>query len=355
MILSPGDGTEEAVPFEDFFDAFDSKGLTRLPKMESPDDFLAALQAQKIKSGAFDDILYDKDRGFIPRDKRDDKSFPSIVQFVGHKDTISLFGGVDPAKHGWDMGEWTEEEKKDSSGKVTETVGKYKPGAKHFRGSWNALFAHILDSKAVPKITQVPLKALEKSGPEMHDHGGFLSVAKGLLGHPSIHDMCMAVKNIKDLVKHNLEHGSKHETAKFQLALGKRLGFPEGMMRELRSKVNASTRELMEELITELSGLPTGERATEVAHILSNPHSHDYEIQAAALAMLKKSGTLYASKELLPYQGSFKFFERITGQKYDPKSDLVKMLVARADKAGVPPREEFLIQSYFHVYGGKDY
>lgn len=98
-------------------------------------------------------------------------------------------------------------------------------------------------------------------------------------------------------------------------------------MRELRNQVHGNNRKLMEEMVKELTDLPTAERAREVEHILQNNGSHDYEIQAAVLAMLKKSGALYVGSALQKYQGTFIFFERITGQKYDPNSPLVKRLM----------------------------
>lgn len=99
-------------------------------------------------------------------------------------------------------------------------------------------------------------------------------------------------------MKHKFEHGAKGHSAKFQLALGRKLGFNDEMMRELRNKVHGKTKELMEEMIKDLSGLPSGERQTEVKHILENHGSHDYEIQAAIIAMLKKHGNLYVGSPL---------------------------------------------------------
>jgi len=134
-----------------------------------------------------------------------------------------MFNGVDPANKGWIKGEWEEEEKKDTKGNVVERIGKYKKGAGHYRGSWNALFSQFLNMRATPKIVSVPLKPFEKTGKEMHDHAGFWGHVKGFMGNPSIHDMILATKNTIDFLKHKLEHGSKLEAAKFQLALGKRL------------------------------------------------------------------------------------------------------------------------------------
>lgn len=167
-----GDNSKEDISFEHLFDAFEAKKLSRLPKIDSPETFLASLQAHGDKKDKFKDIVYDSKRGFIPQDKKSDPDFPSVVQFSGGKETISLFGGTDPMKHGWDRGVWTEEEQKDKNGNA-QRVGKYNKDARHYTGSWNSLYVDFLQTKAVPKITTVPLKATEKVGEEMHDHGGF--------------------------------------------------------------------------------------------------------------------------------------------------------------------------------------
>lgn len=79
---------------------------------------------------------------------------------------------------------------------------------------------------------------------------------KSYFGNPSLHAMFTGAKNLIDFVKDKLEHGSKLEAAKFQLALGKKLGFTDAMMRELRNKVYGNTRELMEKMVKDLSDLP---------------------------------------------------------------------------------------------------
>lgn len=138
--------------------------------------------------------------------------------------------------------------------------------------------------------------------------------------------MFSAAKGLVELVKHKLEHGSKAHSAAFQLALGKKLGFNDEMMRELRSKVHGSTRELMEKMVKDFTSLPAGERQTEVKHILENKGSHDYEVQAAILSMLKKHGTLYTGS-LRPLEGSFIYFERLSGTKYGPNNPHVQRVL----------------------------
>lgn len=74
---------------------------------------------------------------------------------------------------------------------------------------------------AKPSIPDVPLTAPEvTNATKLHRHSGLL---KKYLGNPSLHDMFTGAKSLVDFVKHKLEHGSKLESAKFQLALAKKL------------------------------------------------------------------------------------------------------------------------------------
>lgn len=120
----------------------------------------------------------------------------------------------------------------------------YKDDVKGFRGGWNALYSHFILEKATPKIPDASVKILppkEKKG--FHEKHGFF---KHYMGNPSIHDMMAGAKNWVEFIKHKLEHGSKLNAAKFQLALGEKLGFGEDMMREARSQVHTANKELME-------------------------------------------------------------------------------------------------------------
>lgn len=340
---------EEIYDYSTFFNIFENRKGARLPKMETPEEFLAALQNHNDKGKEFGELIFDKNRGFIPKNQQDNKDYPSVTQFVGDRDTIFLHDGMDPAGSGWSMGEWEEEEKKNDKWEVISRSGKYKSDARKYNGHYNALFAHLLQAKAVPVIKPVPLKASEKAGKNMKMKSGFF---KSYLGNPSLRSMYTGAKNLIDFVKNKLEHNSNLEAAKFQLALGKKvLGYSDAMMRELRNKVYGNTRELMDKMVKDLSDMPAKERQKEVIHILKNKGSHDYEVQAAVLAMLQKHGRLYVWL-LQEYEGSHIFFERITGVKYDPNSTVTKRVTKEAERRGIPLREEFMIQAHVHWLGG---
>lgn len=200
-----------------------------------------------------------------------------------------------------------------------------------------------------PKIPDIPLTPPEQKNAQMSEKHGYL---KHYMGNPSLHDMFTGAKSLVDFVKHKLEHGSKLHAAKFQLALGKKLGFNDAMMRELRNQVHGGTRELMEKMVKELSSLPSAERQTEVKHILENKGSHDYEIQAAILSMLKKHGNLYVGS-LKSLEGSFAYFERLSGTKYGPNNEHVQRALKACKEKGILFREEFLIENYLQHVGGE--
>lgn len=238
---------EEILTYKQFFDNFQEKNSTRLPPMETADDFLQMLREHSPKGDKhFKDIIFDPDRGFIPNDKKDDKDFPTIVQFAGPKETISLFHGTNPATDGWICGEWEPAVQEDKEKGTKAKPGKYKAGYKGYKGSWNALFAEFINTKAVPVIESAPMKVPDKKEVDLHTHRGRFH---SFLGNPSLHDMFTAVKNLGNHFKHHLERGSKLEADKFQLALAKKLGLPAGTLREIGAGVYDSTRKLMDEIL----------------------------------------------------------------------------------------------------------
>lgn len=206
IALSDGN-SQEILSFQEFFDNFESREGSRLPKMEGPEDFLKAIQAHSPKAKEFEKIIFDKDRGvFVPEDRKDDKNFPGILQFAGEKETITLHSKDTSSLAGWSTGEWEEGIKADATKKIKATPGKYKSNAKGYKAGWNALYAQFLSLKATPKIPDVPLTAPEKKDAEMHEKHGHL---KHYMGNPSLHDMFTGAKGLVDFVKHKLEHGAK--------------------------------------------------------------------------------------------------------------------------------------------------
>lgn len=66
--------------------------------------------------------------------------------------------------------------------------------------------------------------------------------------------------------------------------------------------------------------------------------------------MLQKHGTLYAGN-MRKYQGTFFFFERLSGMKYSPNLPIVQKCMKICAENGEPFREEILIQDYLRWLG----
>jgi hypothetical protein len=109
----------------------------------------------------------------------------------------------------------------------------------------------------------------------------------------------------------------------------------------------------MEQSVKDLSVLSAGDRQKEVREVLDNHGSHDYEIQAAILAMLKKHGTLYPGT-LRDLDGSFAYFERLSGTKYGPNNPHVERALVVCKERGILFREEFLIENYLFFSGREE-
>jgi hypothetical protein len=156
-------GSQEILSFQQFFDTFESREWKRLQKIEGPEDFLSAIQANSPKAKDFGGIVYNKDRGiFMPENRKDDKNFPGILQFAGEEKTITLHQKDSSWLVGWTNGTWEAAVVADEKNKIKAKPGKYKPDAKGWKGGWNALYAEFMKLRTSPVIPDVPLSAPEK-------------------------------------------------------------------------------------------------------------------------------------------------------------------------------------------------
>lgn len=109
--IAVSDGnSQEIMTFQEFFDNFESKKeATRIQNLETPEDFLKAIQANSPKKSKFEGIIYDSERGiFLPEDKKGDKDYPGILQFTGEKLTVTLHPKDVGDLVGWNTGDWVE-------------------------------------------------------------------------------------------------------------------------------------------------------------------------------------------------------------------------------------------------------
>lgn len=107
IVVSDGN-SQEIMTFQEFFDNFESKKeAKRLPNLETPEDFLRAMQANAPQNSSFEGIVYDRKRGiFVPTGKENDENYPGILQFAGEKKTVTLHPDHTGGLVGWNTGEW---------------------------------------------------------------------------------------------------------------------------------------------------------------------------------------------------------------------------------------------------------
>ncbi|NDK19480.1 hypothetical protein GW819_01425 [Candidatus Gracilibacteria bacterium] len=343
--VNTGTKIEGPYTFDEFFFFFKEQKGARMHGLENLE---TTLQLIKNKAGGaknYKDIEY-KDGKLIPSDRKDDKNFEGIKYFVGKNgEVIEIVKAennrVQIAFHDG----YKEKKEKDKNGneiKSYETKTRTNP----LWYGWEIFYMKHEELSAEPKIFQAPIEPEEvKESPDKMKHG-FL---KHYLGNSSLHDIFGAGKQIVDFVKHKLEHNSKMNAAKLALSLGKTMGFSDEWLMDLRGSVHASNKKLTDELVDELGKLPTPMRHKRTRDILNNHGSHDYEIHAAMISMLKKHGGLYAGG-LKDLEGTYAWYKALGGKPNDTFMMKTKENLTRKNE---PFREETLLREWLKHLGSE--
>jgi hypothetical protein len=293
------------------------------------------------KKDAYSNLSIEGDK-IVPEDRKGEEKYPGITEFSGSKGYIKITDMKTIGRVEFLVYEDFDE---------TKGLNEQNPKPKKYSGGYNLLYTFLnaepFEPKNPPKETEVPGQV----DPHIHSHKGRFH---HYLGNPSLHDIFHGAKGFIDAIKKKLEHGSHLHAANVQLGIAKgmkSLGLiNEGILREMRSGVYSGNKKLMQEMVDELKAMSGPDRQAEVMHILQTKGSHDYEIQAATIAMLQKHGALYVGK-LRKWEGSFIYFERISGQKYSENLPAVQSYRKRCDQTGEPFTEEGLIISYIKKAG----
>lgn len=221
---------------------------------------LHALQTTAPNAKAFEGLSFE-DGKILMQNRKDEKDFPGITEFIGKNGAIRIESMDNPKMvtfvHYPDYEEGSDGEK------------KYKKGLKYTVG-YNALYKFLAEGKSTPSAPEKSKDGPEQEHAHPHMHTGWF---KSYLGNYSIHDMLKGATDAIGFLKEHLHHGSSLNAAKFQLAIGKKmkwLGMDEGILREMRAKVYSNNKKLMTELIDTIKGLASAERFIEVEHILCN-------------------------------------------------------------------------------------
>lgn len=339
-----GTWTDEILDYISFYSAFGAKKAKRLPPMKTAHDFLSAMKSHSAKGSAYGDISLDGEK-FIANDRKWEKDYPGVTRFIGSKGCVQILNTKTPGIVEFLVYEEYDEHK---------DMNKQKSKPYKYSGWYHLLYNFLNRESFTPDTTGKKTQAADQVDPHIHYHKGHV---KHYMGNPSLQDILHGAKGVLDAIKHKLEHGSHLHAANVQLAIGKGMRamglIDPGFLREMRSWVHTKNKKLMQEMVDELKNMSGPDRQEEVMHILSSKGSHDYEIQAATMAMLQKHGALYVGK-LKIWERSFIYFERISGLKYSKNLEVVQKYMKRCDKMGEPFTEEGLIIFYIKAEGEQD-
>lgn len=173
------------------------------------------------------------------------------------------------------------------------------------------------------------------------------SFFKGLFHHASWHDIVAGFSKIPNVIKHRLEHSSKHHSAHMALAIaGKLPFFPKEWLVDFERELNSEDKKMLEEDIDHLMALnPPWKRQKQIRAWLLEKNSGTSEILASICAMLEKHGNLYAG-ELKDLEGKWVYFARLPGDHNEKAAFRAKL---QNQYEGRDITEEFVIHEWLKL------
>ncbi|MFB0964172.1 MAG: hypothetical protein QMC36_00420 [Patescibacteria group bacterium] len=233
--------------------------------------------------------------------------------------------------------------KKDEHGKEVPVAGKVTPiGEFQVR---SAEYLHFMLGKYNCQPYAPPKGYGDKPLPDVpFEKNSFL---KAFMHAPSFNDILKGISRIPDVVKHRLEHSSKHHAAHVAHAFATWLpGFPEEWLVDFERELFSEDKKMLEEDIEHLAGLnPPRKRQQQIRTWLMDGSSTHGEIIASICSMLEKHGSLYAGV-LKDLEGKWVFYQRLPGDA-QAKSNFLGFLEKRYE--GREITEEFAIHEWLKM------
>lgn len=332
--------------FSEFVERFEANNGARISSLNNTDSLLGALQKHSKNSKEYGKIDI-KDGKLIPRDRRDDPKFQWLKYFAWKDGNLIEVLEIkwDKIKLSFHEGfEQKKEADKDGKEYMKET-SKYVTTPEWY--GLEIFYQQHEKFECKPKISEKTIEPEKEVKIPERGNSGFM---KHMLSGYSLANLIDWGKQLIDFVKHKLDHHSKINAAKLALAMGKWMGLKGDWLTDLRGTVHTNTKKLIDELVTELTGLPSKIRQDRIKSILTNHGSHDYEVIAGITAMLQKHGTLYTG-ELKAFEGTFAWYKALWGGTNDGFMMKIKQDCL---KKGEPFSEEVLIREYLKALGWKD-
>ncbi|MDP2103920.1 MAG: hypothetical protein Q8K26_03300, partial [Candidatus Gracilibacteria bacterium] len=332
--------------FNEFIERFEANNGTRMSPLQDTNSLLGALQKHSKNAKEYGKIDI-KDGKMIPRDRRDDPKFEGLRYFAGKDENLIEVLEIkgDKIKLSFHDGfKQTKETDKNGKEYMKET-------SKHATTpEWYGLEIFYQQHEKFECKPKIPEKTIEPEKEIKLPERGNSGFMKHILSGYSLANLIGGGKQLIEFVKHKLDHHSKINAAKLALAMGKGMGLKGDWLTDLRGTVHTNTKKLIDELVTELTGLPSRIRQDRIKSILTNHGSHDYEVIAGITAMLQKHGNLYVG-QLKEYEGTFAWYKALGGSTNDGFMMKIKQDCL---KKGEPFSEEVLIREYLKTLGGPD-
>ncbi|MDD2486784.1 MAG: hypothetical protein PHS92_00230 [Candidatus Gracilibacteria bacterium] len=327
ITVTNGNAEFGPLSYKKFYEDFLHNQSSRISNLRTPEAMLSTIKINgdsKVADG-FKEIVFE-DGKFMPQDRKADKNFEGIRYFTG-KDGAAI--RIDEIKNG----------------KVKLSEGKYKENIKagesdEFKGSRSSWYGieimyYMLQKNGLtPKIPKKPVEHVDAKKPPKLQGGLFKSWLQGY----SINDLVKGSKQFTDFVKHKLEQGSKVNSSRFAVKIGKILHLPDDVMLDLNSVVRSADKKNMDEIVGEMGNLSPLERIQRIGKIVKNAGSPTYELQAAMLVALSKFGHLYPG--MVENEGTYLWYRRFGGV---PNDTFFKQTKGDLEKEGKQFTEEALI------------
>ncbi len=354
-------GTKETYSLESFFLLFreDDIGARRIKgSLETAGDVLQA-QSQGDRGRDFADLVAlpgkDGKPGKIAlKDRQYDADYEGVRYFVNgegkgleitdvHEDGSVMFRLIEDFKKPQPKKDKNGATVVDKDGKPVMEDGSVKAvGASRWRSPealhlmLEKLKLHPYHAPKAPKIEEIQETPFETS-----------SFFKGLFHHASWHDIVKGFMKIPDVVKHRLEHSSKHHSAHAALAIaGKIPFFPKEWLVDFERELNGEDKKMLEEDIEHLQALnPPQKRQLQIRAWLMEKNSTPNEIIASICTMLEKHGNLYVGA-LKDLEGSWIYFMRLPGSKAEKEAFRAEL---RVKYNGREITEEFVIHEWLKI------
>lgn len=296
--------------FSEFLEAFESEDAKRVAVIKDKEQLINSLKDDKDTKDWFKELIYDKDTNkLLPKNQEKNKKHPWVKYFV-NKDKKAL--KIEEIKDNevivstWEYEEWIKwkDWKK-------EKWDNFK-WSKSYSMSHEMFFAYMKKNKLEAKIFPEDIEITEN--PNSKELSQSRSASKWFFGMQNFVTISMWVKQWMNSIKDTLKENNELEAAKFALQMWFML--PDSMKSDLQSRVEWVQKKKMWEKISQLEWMNPWLVMKQVMKILTTKNTHEHELEATLMYVIKKHWTLYPD-DLYEYKWSYLWYKKLWWKIWD--------------------------------------